>query len=149
MTTILLDANVYDKLQLDAEACSLLGALVDRGQARVIATPMVLDELQRSPFGGLPNWFPVAVEAESVTVLGYAPLGMTRLGEGQVYTEHRGESQKIPDAIIADSADALADILVSEDRRCRERLKRVGTRCSGMDYEEFREWLRASAPAPS
>jgi hypothetical protein len=53
-----------------------------------------------------------------------------------VYSEHRGASNEIPDAIIADSAPALADILVSEDRRCRERSKKISTRflpshCSG------------------
>ena len=149
MTTILLDVNVYHKIEFDAEARSLLRALVDRGQVRVIATPMVLDELQSSPFGDLPEWFPVAVEPESGTIIGYAHFGMTRLGDGEVYTKHRGKAQNIPDAIIADSADALADILVSEDRRCRERLKRISTRCSGMDYEEFRAWLLASAAATS
>jgi len=145
VTTILLDSNVYDRLQSDGDSCATLRALVDRGLAKVIATPMVLDELRKSPFGGLPSWFPVAIEAESVTVFGYARFGMTKLGEGAVYGEHRGESKKIPDAIIADSADALADILVSEDRRCRERLKKISVRCSGLDYEGFREWLRASA----
>lgn len=145
MTTILLDANVYDKLQADAESRATLRGLVDRGSAKVIATPMVLDELRSSPFGGIPEWFPVTVEAESVTVLGYAPLGMTKLSKGAIYGEHRGESSKIPDAIIADSADALADILVSEDRRCRERLKKISTRCAGFDYQQFREWLRTSA----
>ncbi len=145
MTTILLDANVYDKLQADGESRATLRALVDRGSAKVVATPMILEELQSSPFGGIPDWFPVTVEAENVTVLGYAPLGMTKLGEGVVYGEHRGESSKIPDAIIADSADALTDILVSEDRRCRERLKKISARCTGFDYEQFREWLRTSA----
>lgn len=149
MTTILLDKNIYDKLQADAEVRTSLRTLVDRGLVRVIATPMVLDELRRGPFGGLPCWFPVAVEAESVTVLGYATLDMTELGDGQIYTEHRGESKKIPDGIIADSADALADIFVSEDRRCRERLKRISTRCCGMNYEEFCDWLRTSAAATS
>jgi hypothetical protein len=95
VATILLDANVYDKLQSDTEACATLRALVDRGLARLIATPMVLDELQKSPFGGPPNWFPVAVEAESVTVLGYAPLGMRRLDDGGVNAGHRGESNKL------------------------------------------------------
>lgn len=70
---------------------------------------------------------------------------MTGLGEGVVYDEHRGESKNIPDAIIADSANALADILVSEHRRCRERLKKISARCTSLDYEQFREWLRASA----
>lgn len=145
MTTILLDANVYDKLQADGESRATLRGLLDRGFAKMIATPIVLEELRRSPFGGIPVWFPGDVDAESVTVLDYAPLGMTNLGEGVVYGEHRGESKKIPDAIVADSADALADILVSEDRRCRERLKKISTRCTGLGYEEFREWLRASA----
>lgn len=84
MTTVLLDGNVYDKLQADPEACATLRALVRSALARVIATPIVCDELQRSPFGGLPDWFPVTVEAESVTVLGYAHLDMTRLGDGEV-----------------------------------------------------------------
>lgn len=139
---------MYDKLQVNDESRTTLRGLVDRGLARVIATPMVLEELRRSPFGGIPNWFAVAVEAENVTVLGYAKLGMTKLGNGEVYGEHRGESKKIPDAIIADSADALADVLVSEDRRCRERLKKISTRCTALDYEQFREWLCASAASP-
>lgn len=147
MKRILLDGNVYDKLQSDAETCATLRVLVDHGVVRVIATPMVLDELRRSLFGGLPDWFPVAVEAENVTVLDCPPLDMTRLGDGEVYAEHRGESKQIPDAIIADSADALADILVSEDRRCRERLKKISSCCTGMNYEEFCKWLRTSAAA--
>ena len=149
MNTILLDGNVYDKLQVDEETRAALQALVGTGLVRVIATPMVLEELQRSSFGGLPDWFPVTVEAESVTVLGCAPLGMTKLGDGEVYAEHRGEAKKIPDSIIVDSANAPAHILVLEDRRCRERLKKISTRCRGMHYEEFREWLRTSVAATS
>ncbi len=149
MNTVLLDGNVYDKLQVDAETRATLRALVDCGLIRVIATPMVLDELRRSPFGGIPDWLPVAVVAENVTVLGYATLGMTKLGDGEVYAEHRGESKKVPDAIIADSANALADILVSGDRRCRERLKKISTCCRGMDYEEFCRWLRTPVAATS
>jgi hypothetical protein len=144
VNTVLLDGNVYDKLQADVKTRGALQKLVARGLIKIIATPMVHDELKRSPFGGFPDWFPVVLEAENVTVLGYAILGMTRLGEGEVYSEHRGESKKIPDAIIADSADGLADILVSEDRRCRERLKRISARCRGMDYREFSEWLQTS-----
>jgi len=144
VNTVLLDGNVYDKLQTDAKTRGTLQTLVARGLVKVIATPIVRDELKRGPFGEFPDWFPVVLEAENVTVLGYASLGMTRLGEGDVYSEHRGESKKIPDAIIADSADGLADILVSDDGRRRERLKKISTRCRSMDYEEFSKWLRTS-----
>jgi len=142
---VLLDGNVYNKLHMDEETRTTLQLLVERGLLRVIATPMVFDELKGSPFGGIPDWFPVTIEAENVTVLDYATLGMTNLGNGEVYSKHRGESKKIPDAIIADSANRVADILVSEDRRCRERLKKISSCCCGMDYEEFCDWLRMSA----
>jgi hypothetical protein len=142
---VLLDGNVYNKLHMDEETRTTLQLLVERGLLRVIATPMVFDELKGSPFGGIPDWFPVTIEAENVTVLDYATLGMTNLGNGEVYSKHRGESKKIPDAIIADSANRVADILVSEDRRCRERLKKTSSCCCGMDYEEFCDWLRMSA----
>ena len=147
MNTVLPDGNVYDKLRRDAKTRATLQACVDRGLVRVIATLTVLDELRRSPFGGIPAWYRVAIESENVTVLNKATLGVTRLGEGAVYYEHCGKSRQVPDAIIADSANALADILVSEDRRCRERLKRIGTRCKGMDYEGFCGWLRTITAA--
>ena len=149
MNKVLLDGNIYDKLELDLESRSVLGALISRSFVRVIATPIVVDELSNSHFGGLPGWFPIEVEAESVTVLGYAHLSMTRLGEGEVYSEHRGASKKIPDAIIADSANSLADILVSEDSRCRERLKRISNHCKAMDYSEFCSWLRDATEGTS
>jgi hypothetical protein len=61
---------------------------------RVIATLIVRDELKESPFDGFPDWFPIVLEAENVTVLDYPYLGMTRLGEGGVYREHTVVNRK-------------------------------------------------------
>jgi hypothetical protein len=141
MVTILLDSNVYDALDQDPTVRSMIATLIAQGDLRMIATPKVLDELHSSPFGGLPDWFPVELEAESAFVLGHAQLGMARLGSGDIYTQHRGESSKVPDAIIADSAHASADILVTEDKRCRKRLQKISDRCRAMTYSEFHEWL--------
>lgn len=112
-----------------------------RAEVRVVATPIVIGELKDSHFRGIPDWFPVDVEPESVVVLRYARLGMIRLGNGEVFTTHRGESTKTKDAIMADSANSLADIFVSEDRRCRNRLSQVSTKCCGLSWLEFRQWL--------
>lgn len=140
--TILLDGNIYDKLANDAWARSLINHL-SHGQAiRIIATPKVKDELEKSPFLGIPDWFPVDLEPEAVTVWGHARFGMTKLGDGEVYRKHRGASSKIEDAIIADSAHSLADVLVSEDRRCRGRLKKISKRCLAMTYKRFTTWLK-------
>jgi len=139
--TVLLDGNIYNRLDTDPGTRSKLQQLIAAGAVRVIATPVLVDELTASPFGGLPNWFPVEVEAESTSVLGYARLGMARLGEGDIYTKHRGDSRKIPDAIIADSAHSLADVLVSDDRRCRQRLAYLSSQCISLDYQGFLTWL--------
>ena len=68
---------------------------------------------------------------------------MTDLGEGEVHNEHLGASKKqFPDAIIADTADALADVLVTEDPRFRKRLNKISESCQAMKYEEFTAWLK-------
>ena len=81
-------------------------------------------------------------------MIGHARIGMVRLGRGEVFKRHRGKSKKIPDAIVADSADSLADIAVSNDRRFIKRLNEHSGRCSGMPYSAFRTWL-LSHPAGS
>jgi hypothetical protein len=141
MTRVVFDGNVYDKLVDDPTTRHILASLTASGQLEVLATPVVVEELRDSPFRGVPSWFPVTVEPEAVLVLGHARLGMARLSEGRVYTRHRGRSNKVRDAIIAESASALADVFVSEDRRCRKRLGELSSRCRPMTYAEFRAWL--------
>lgn len=143
MSRVLLDSNIYDKLEHDEEARKKLAAAVDHCQIKVIATPVVADEMRQSPFCGFPDFFPISIEAEAVAVIGHACLGMARLGPGDVYTAHRGSSNNTKDAIIADSADKLADLFVSEDSRCRKRLSQVSTCCQAMSYDYFRAWLLA------
>jgi len=119
LTTILLDGNIYDQLATDAYTRTMLAMLVAKGSIRVIATPTVVHELSKSPFGGLPTWFPVDLEPE----------------------RHGAKPNLVSDAIIADSAHALADILVSEDHGCRWRLTQLSTRCKAISYAELRSWL--------
>ncbi len=140
--TLLLDGNIYNRLQADTETRCRLNTLIADGMIRVIATPVLVGELEASPFCGLPDWFPIETEAKSVFVLGHARLDMARLGKGEIYSKHRGQSNKVPDAIIADSADGLADVLVSDDRRCRKRLADISSDCAALDYDEFVFWLR-------
>jgi predicted nucleic acid-binding protein len=137
MTTLLLDSNIYDQLAADPANRTRLARIVATGNVRVIATPIVIDELRASPFGGLPPWFAVDTEPEHVAVYDYARYRMARYGDGQVYSEHRGSSNNIKDGIIADSANALADIFVSQDERCRRRFSRVSSNCKAKSYDEF------------
>ena len=145
-TTVLLDGNIYDCLKKDPTSAELLAERITQRRIRIIATPIIADELADGPFGGIPEWFPVELEVESVAVLGYWRLGSARLGGGATYTEHRGESGNIKDAIIADSANSLADIFVSEDKRCRNRLAQISEWCISWNYLEFKNWLLDPQP---
>ena len=145
MTKIIFDTNIYDKIEFDEEVKSRISSLSSSNSIWVIATPKIIDEIREGPFCGLPDWFPIQIESESVFVLDHARLGWARLGEGEIYREHRGKSNQVEDAIISDSAADMAEILVSEDHRLVKRFNRLRTGCVGMNYASFREWLFAEA----
>ena len=149
MKTVLLDGNVYHELARDTETRADLCDCVARGTLRVICTPGIERELRDSPFRGIPDWFPVHYELESVSILPFR-LGETRLGRGGVYRDHRGTSQQRPDAEIADAADTYADLFVTQDKRCRSRAGKYATRCRTLSFPDFRVWLRSlrEDPAP-
>ena len=88
MQTILLDSNIYDELWSDENTRLRLASLILHSKARVIATPKIVDELRRSPFKGVPDWFDVDEEIEAVAVVGHARVDMARLGSGNVYRHH-------------------------------------------------------------
>ena len=88
MQTILLDSNIYDKLWSDENTRLRLASLILHSKVRVIATPKIVDELTRSPFKGVPDWFDVDEEIEAVAVVGHARVDMARLGAGNVYRHH-------------------------------------------------------------
>ncbi len=141
--TVLLDGNIYDQLSRDIKTRTVLVNKISAGLIRVVAIPTLEGELSRSPFGGLPDWFPIEIETDSVCVVGHSPIGTARPGSGDVYNAHRGGSRHVKDAIIADAADDLAHVLVTDDRRFRVRLSQIRTKCQVMDYEQFRNWLFA------
>jgi len=71
------------------------------------------------------------VEPEGIAISGLARSRMARSRAGIMYKDHLGTSKKGVDAIIAHSAHSIGATLVSEDRRCRERLKQLASSASG------------------
>jgi hypothetical protein len=138
ITKIVLDANIWDKLAVDEPARERIRSLCEVSSLEIIIPDTLLRQLEVSPFGGVPDWFPTDVIPDSVFVLDHSRLGFARLGEGDVFTAHRGESQQISDAVIVDSADYDADLFVSEDRRARERYAKLRNRGRALDYARFR-----------
>lgn len=144
-----LDGNIYDRLDAEPTVRQQIQALIQMGSVEVVASPVLLAELRRSPFGGIPDWFTVIVNPEGIAISGIARSGMARSSTGEMYKRHLGESRKGLDAIIAHSAHSMCATLVSEDRRCRERLKRLADGGSAFTYEEFKVWVNYASSAPS
>jgi hypothetical protein len=140
-TRFLLDGNIYNLLETEPEVRSQIGALTESGRVEIVASPAVVTELQRSPFRGVPSWFEVVVQPEGIAISGLARSGMARSSGGAIYRQHLGESQQGFDAIIAHSAHSMGATLVSEDHRCRERLKKFAGTGGAMTYSEFKAWL--------
>ena len=139
---LLLDGNIYNLLEAEPAVCAKIRSLADLGFIQIVASPILVTELQRSPFRGIPAWFNVVVQPEGIAISGLARSGMARSSTGAMYRQHLGESRKGFDAIIAHSAHSMGATLVSDDRRCRERLKRLaGAAGSAMTYVEFKAWL--------
>jgi len=141
MQTVMLDGNVFDLLKSDDETRALVKNACEKKQIRIIISPVVMKELERSPFGGTPDFFPVEVIVESVAVAGLAIAGLAMPGNGAIFSTHLGTSNKGSDAVIADSASTYANVFVSEDSRCRIRLQQAHRSCICLAYREFQMWI--------
>lgn len=141
MISIVLDANIYDVLAVDAERCFYLRELIQKGRVEVLVSPVVHDQLRAGPFKDVSCLFPIRLISEAVAVVGVAKVGLARPGNGNVYKEHRGASNQYEDAIIADTAHCDADIFVSKDKRCRQRLQTISSTLKCFDYDEFAAWI--------
>ena len=143
MNTIVLDSNIYDRLATDPTRCDCLRELIHQGLVEVLVSPVVHDQLLASPFNGVPSLFPVRLISEAVAIAGVAKAGLARVGTGEVFTQHLGASDQYEDAIIAETANCDAGIFVSEDNRCRKRLKTISATLQCLNYDEFAAWLES------
>lgn len=147
MYKVILDTNVWDKLSIDVTTRETLAKAIRKQLIEVIIPDTLARELNESPFQGVPNFFPVRLTADGMTILGHSRLGYSRLSDGKIYKQHLGNSNSIKDAIIAETADTNCDIFVSEDKRCIKRLKKISKECQCMAYDNFKEWLRSVVTA--
>jgi predicted nucleic acid-binding protein len=132
---VVLDSNIYDKCAQIYEIQCRVRELILAGKIEILISPTIYDELCKSPFNGVPNFFPGTYIGESVFVAG-GRVG-DRVGTGEILDEHLGDSKKVADAFIADLAATDAEYLVSEDKRLRIRLNAIQSWCKAIDFLTF------------
>lgn len=137
---IIMDTNIYDCLEIDTTTRTLVKAMVEAGLLTVIVTRTIAEELWKSPFQGIPNFFKTEYVGNTVSRCGIMCAGDS-LGSGKVFDAHLGGSRKVNDALIADAACRHVDWIVSEDQRLRKRFGQLNARCITLSYDEFRTRL--------
>lgn len=138
---IILDSNIYDKLAIDTASQMKIRKLVDEGKIAVIVTSTIFEELLKSPFKGIPDYFKTEYTGNTVGRCGIMCAGDS-IGVGSIFDAHLGSSKKLNDALIADASDWKVDYLVSEDGRLRKRMRNISQNCIVLSYLNFVDMLK-------
>jgi predicted nucleic acid-binding protein len=138
VTKAVLDTNIWDKLAVEDDARLRTVELCHRGELQIVVPHTLFRELLASPFKGVPNWFETTtIIHDNTFVIGHSMIGFGQIGGGEVYKTHRASAKQIADSVIVDTADAAADIFVSEDRRSLSKYRRMRGATRALDYRQF------------
>lgn len=66
MQTVMLDSNIFDRLDKDESAQNSVRIARKNEQLRIVISPDIHRELQQGPFRGVPPFFPVVVVKEAI-----------------------------------------------------------------------------------
>lgn len=122
----MLDSNAFDELvELEADRRVVI-RLARAGRIELFTTYSQEAELWRLAERKPEKYWRVAsiprrLVPSSVFVLDHTPLGSGRLGDGATYDAIRHGTNHVDDAVIADTAESEGMILVTNERRLRNR----------------------------
>ena len=136
---VVLDCNIWDILANDGDARAQISVLVEPKEIAIVVPATLRRELESSPFGRVPSWFPVECIVDGVAIINHSRVGECRLGQGAVFQDHLGESAQTAHAVIVDTAHSCAHVFVSQDRRARRRYARIAGTARSLGYSAFRD----------
>jgi predicted nucleic acid-binding protein len=136
MIKVMLDTNIFDKLEVDEKVRFLLKSLISRSLLTVVMPRSVVEELSRSPMSQVcHSFFPITYTGNTVDNIEMAVCDS--MGSGETFLNHLGISKNFNDAYIVDASEYYADWLVSEDQRFKKRAEKFTHSIKVMDYAEF------------
>nr|WP_321409315.1 type II toxin-antitoxin system VapC family toxin [uncultured Carboxylicivirga sp.] len=135
MKKIMLDSNIFDDLvkrEITTESF---------GNVQLNVTHIQRDELEKCKdeswkqelISKLNVIDPDLMPTESL-VLGYSRVGLAKLGDSGLFEKLRvGKLKNTNDALIAETAMKNDLLLVTNDKRLKKRVKRLGGKCINLD----------------
>jgi len=139
---------VYDKIAADLAFKSLLQRLKDEGRLDFISTYVEAGQIAAIPSEkdiGQSSAVQTNLVASSVFILGHSKPGYAQLGDenGNYGKINVTNPKNVADGIIAATALSRASILVTDDVRLTNRLKRIKSNLVVYSFEAFKAWAEA------
>lgn len=144
---IVLDSMIFDLIVATDGLSNRIARSVEKGQIKILTTHVQEDQLTAMP--GLQKLSKIAeVPREmiptSVFFLDLSRLGMARLGDRDdrsIDQIRRGNIEHTPDALIADTAQKYADVLVTEDATLAKRVRAEGFSVKVWSFKKLIEFV--------
>ncbi|MCC8961327.1 hypothetical protein H8A95_03090 [Bradyrhizobium sp. Pear76] len=149
---LMLDSNVYDSLLADRDLLEQVKRAIHVGRLELLTTHVQQDELsrivqpaKRDALQSLPITF-VRV-ATSGAAWDVSKWDDAEWGDdsGRIEKMVGGNSKHIEDALISATADAKANVLVTNEKRLAGMVGRAGFGVEVWSVAQLAEWLRKSA----
>jgi predicted nucleic acid-binding protein len=147
---VMLDTNIYDRIVETPGMASALDQLTAAGRIQILTTFIQQDEIAAIP-DVVKRSKVKSVRTTKVTptagMYGVTPYGESPYGcdgsEGVLPVDAlmSRSGKRWQDALIASTASAKADVLVTEDADLKSRVARAGIRCEVWGYECFRQYI--------
>lgn len=143
---VIFDSNVYDVLADDAVLRSAVMSAIAAGSLRLLTTHIQQDEIAATTDPARRNALSVLLSVAEPAATGGFVIGTSRLGQARLMSEEDAEqfdthmrngasdAGGTNDALIIATARFEEAILISQDRRCRNRAERAGVRAEKSDW---------------
>lgn len=156
MKRIAIDNNIVDRIMETPELLRAIQRAAEGGVLVIVATHLLRDGLAETRDAERRRRLLATCDAlpkEEVPTRGFV-LGVTALGGGELVSEETaavlerlrtGGRGGWKDALIAATAEARADVLVTEDGDLATRAKAVGLMCEIWSLEDFARFVPAES----
>ncbi|PIC86115.1 hypothetical protein CSV72_09875 [Sporosarcina sp. P20a] len=146
---VMIDTNIYDCLIVDEEVLSLVRSLIGEEIIEILTTHIQIDEVNNVNDITMRNnllTVPTNEIKTRILVIGHSRIGKSKIGIGKengikFISIHKDNPKHINDAIIAVTANANADILVTEDKKLKQKVQAQSSKLQVWNYKEFKEHI--------
>jgi predicted nucleic acid-binding protein len=149
---VMIDSNIHDKIVLSSNTMERIESAIRSNQLTLISTHIQRDQLLNIPNSKALHreavlQVPTVINRTSGAIWGVSKWGAATWTTSRDRHVIKGvmtvDGNHSEDALIAASASALADVLVTEDKNLLKRLRKLALDLELWSFAHFCEWLES------